>query len=60
MGNQKQVDSARREFEQDRANETGEDFHMDTGRRQADAEHTARDDYKADGEPFGSLSKRDH
>ena len=60
MSNQKQVDRARAEFEVQREAETGEPSPPDTGKKQAEAEHDARVDYKADGEPFGKLDKRDH
>ena len=59
MGNDKRIDEAREEFEQQREGETG-DTGRDSSSKKAEAEHTARDDYKADGEPFGSLEKRDH
>ncbi len=59
MGNEKRIDEAREEFEQERENETG-DADRDSSSKKAEADHDARDDYKEDGEPFGSLEKRDH
>jgi len=59
MSNEKRINEAKEEFEQQRQDETG-DTDRDSSSKTAAAEHDAKDDYKADGEPFGSLEKRDH